>query len=177
MMAVAALLLLVGCGGKNEGKPLMNVPQETEMATQEAPMADGDWRFEKTDSIGGQMYQIALYRHADTTLPLIKDETGEEYFDNCVELEIRKDSAAFFSRTFTKEAFAGFLSEADRKNAMLMGLAYDCVEDGKLTFGAQVGQPGTDGGMFFVVSVSVRGEMAIVKDERMEVPDEGRVAP
>ncbi len=176
-MAVATFLMLASCGKKDEGKPVMNLPQETEMATQEAPTSDSDWRFETTDSINGQTYQITLYRHADTTRPIIKDETGEEYFDNCVELDIKKDGADFYSNTFTKENFINMLPETDRENTMLMGLAYDCVENDKLTFGAQVGQPDTDGGMLFIVSINAKGEVRIVKDERMEVPLEDRVAP
>ena len=55
----------------------------------------------------GNSYTVSTERKADTSLPLCKDEQGNDYYDNRITVTIaRKDGSVFFKRTFTKTDFA-----------------------------------------------------------------------
>lgn len=164
---VAALVwpFVVACGGKSEPSQEQadTVAQETPVVS-DAPVADADWSSEATEKINGHEYKISVKRSADKELPVVKDELGQAYYDNQVAIRIERDGSVFYSKTFRKEAFLDFLSAADRRGTMLLGIAYDCGDADGLRFGAQLGQPGSESGPIFTLTISTDGTASITKD-------------
>lgn len=171
LAAFLCLSLLCGCGGKKEETSAGAESAQAE-AVQKGPFSDNEWTYNKVEKLDGHDYQISISRHADKDLPLIKDELGQDYYDNRVELKILRDGSVFYSKVFTKDTFLDFLSEADRKGSQLQGLAFDKTTPGGLVFGAQIGQPGSDSGPAFVVEVSKEGVMSITKDYNQDTMGE-----
>lgn len=165
MVAALAWPLLAACGGKTEPAQGQadSLVQEAPAASNE-PMADADWSSEATEKINGHEYKISVKRTADKEQPTLKDELGRPYYDNQVSIKIERDGSAFYSKTFRKEAFLDFLSASDRRTAMLLGIAYDCAGDGGLRFGAQLGQPGSESGPIFTLTIGTDGTASITKD-------------
>ena len=119
----------------------------------------------------GHTYQYTLDRAADKSLPTVKNELGQPYYDNSITLSVKRDGEVFFARKFTKEAFANFLSDDYKTNASLLGLAFDRAADDGLHFGAMVGYAGTEeGGMLFTVVLAADGSVSIIRGEQPDAP-------
>ena len=162
-----ALPLLAGCGNKSEQAPATSIDTTTTAATAETPVPDGadaPWSFQTEEHVAGHKYNIDIRREADSTLPTLTDDAGNTCLDNHVQIDIRRDDAPMFSRRFTKEAFLDFLSADDRKQCALQGIAFDRIEGENLIFGAQLGNPGSDSGPIFILTITPSGMVDIVKD-------------
>jgi len=173
-LAVLALPLLLGCGGKSAS--VQEDAAETVQAADTVgakPLADEEWTSETEENIAGHAYRVSLKRVADKTLPAVPDEDGNDYADNRVEMSIERDGKPFFHKAFTKEAFLDFLSPADRKSLMLQGIAFDRGGAEGLRFGAQLGLPRSDDGVFFAVTVGLDGTVHITKDYVMDTAGDG----
>ncbi len=168
LTAAFALLLLVGCGGKNASSDRSAPNEPAAVEEQQGPMADNDWSYEKTVTLDGNEYQISLDRSADETLPRVRDEFGQEYYDNSVALTILRNGEDFYAKTFTKDVFLDFLSEADKKGTTLQGMAFDKEDAEGLHFGAQIGVPGGEGGSAFIVTITKGGSMSITEGNMLD---------
>ena len=132
---------------------------------------DTPWHDENSVTWNGHTYQYTLDRAADKSLPTVKNELGQPYYDNSITLNVKRDGEVFFARKFTKEAFADFLSDDYKANASLLGLAFDRAADDGLHFGAMVGYAGTEeGGMLFTVVLTADGSVSIIRGEQPDAP-------
>ncbi len=170
-LSFALMITTYSCGGNKETLP-PTIQEETKEEKPKGPISDREWSYDYTEILDGHQYQISIHRHSNSKLPIIKDELGQEYYDNCAELTILRDGKKFYSKTFTKDAFWDFLSEADRKNSMLQGLAFDQPYSDGLQFGAQIGLPDGEGGPAFIVTISKKGTMSIMKDHNQDTQGE-----
>jgi hypothetical protein len=90
-------------------------------------------------------FVVVIRREAADSLPLLKDETGQQYVDNRIVLTVqRSDSSVFVRKRFTKESFASCLDADFRQHGFLESLVYHGVENQLLKFGAVVSRPGSD---------------------------------
>lgn len=173
-MFFVASCLLFSCGKKNE------TPQDKQDATETSQTkgprpADNELVRCDTARLGGHTYILSIHRKADETLPTVTDPLEQVFYDNCVEVNITRDGDAFFQKTFRKEAFSGFLSNADRESGILLGMAYDELSSsaGHLCLAAQIGQPGTGEGPAFTVDIPLNGgAYSIVRDTRQDTTNE-----
>lgn len=173
IVAALVLALFTGCGGKSEPAPEQaDSTAQVAQTVSDAPVADPDWSSEATEEIDGHEYKISVKRSADKDLPTLKGELGQPYYDNQVTIRIERDGSIFYSKTFRKEAFLDFLSEADRRNDMLLGIAYDCADEKGLRFGAQLGLPGSESGPIFTLTITTDGTASITKDYTQDTSGE-----
>jgi len=157
LTALAAALLVQGCSSdkKPEAKRIA-----VDTAKPKAPMpADNELTRDYTATLGANTYTITIHRTPDKSLPTVKDALDQEFFDNSVAVTITRGGEAFFSKTFTKEAFEDYLGSADRTGSILLGMAYDEEKSsrGHLCLAAQVGQPGTGEGPALTVDIPTAG--------------------
>lgn len=92
----------------------------------------------------GKDYQVIISRTASDSLPKLVDETGQEYYDNSISLQIMQGETVKLKKHFTKNAFASYIDDDFRKKGFLENMVFQGVEDGKLKFGAVVSRPGSD---------------------------------
>lgn len=90
-------------------------------------------------------YNVTTTRIAADSLPMLKDENGQEYVDNRVTVSVtRADGTNMFNRTFTKESFTSYLDDNYRRNSLLENIVFHGEKDDLLKFGAVVSLPGSD---------------------------------
>lgn len=123
----------------------------------------------------GTTYDVNVERHADHSLPLADDGAGNKYYDNKIKLSIvRRDKSVFFSRTFTKSDFDGYVDEIYRKNSALLGVIFDKAEGNHLVFAVSVGSPDkmSDEYVPLVMKISNLGAVSVSKDTKMDTGSE-----
>ena len=104
---------------------------------------------------------------------MVKDETGQKYYDNIISLTItRDDGSTFFSRTFTKQAFDSCLDDDYRNTGILEGLVFDKVSNGTLRFAASVSHPGTDEYIPIVLTIDRFANVSIKRDTQLDTSSE-----
>lgn len=170
VLGLAIGFTLAGCGGNGEAQQQQTTDSVATVKPQ-GPIADSELKRDYSVSMGGHEYAIVVSRYPDKQVPTVKDQLDQEFYDNCVDVTITRDGSAFFSKTFKKEAFEDYLSAADRKGAVLLGMAYDDTKsgDGRICLAAQVGQPGMGEGPAFTVEIPTGGgPYSIVRDVQQD---------
>ncbi len=169
---MVCLLCLTACGGKGTAPDTTaDEPARVETTDAAGIVEDKPWNDQNSVTWNGHTYQYTLNRAADKSLPTVKNELGQPYYDNSITLSVKRDGAVFITRKFTKDAFADFLTDDYKANASLLGLAFDKAADDGLRFGAMVGYAGTEeGGILFTVILSADGTISILKGEQPDNP-------
>ena len=115
-----------------------------------------DFTYEKQVEAFGETLDISIRRYADTTLQQAKDESGRAYYDNKVQLVIkRNDGSVFVDRTFAKTDFSEFTNNDYGRHGALLGFMFDTVENGRMKFGASVGSPDPTSDEFIPIEVLI----------------------
>ena len=119
-----------------------------------------------TFASGGHVFDITIHRYSDTSGKEYKDEFGYAFFDNVVDIHAKRDGVEIFSKHFTKSSFRSHV-DADTTRYILQGIGFDKARSdaNNLTFGVQLGDPGTDDGKYFLLlTIAPTGEIDIRKD-------------
>lgn len=122
----------------------------------------------------GHPYQVEISRTADDSLPMLKDDNGQEYVDNSIELSIkRQDGSSFFQQTFTKGTFAAYLEEPFRKSGQLASIHFDEVDNSAMEFVVVVCLPGAVDDLYVPLELTVdrQGSVKIELESDMEMLD------
>ncbi len=168
--AACLSLMLTACGGSEEKKSAPADSASVSAAHGPIP-ADNDLTRTSTVKQQGQTFYVEIRRYVDKQLPTVKDELGQDFYDNSVEVTIQHEGTQFFRHTFSKEDFAEFLSEEERRTYVFLGMAYDDrkAEGRDLCLAAQLGQPGTGEGPAFTIEIPIDGgAFSIVRDTQQE---------
>ena len=164
---IAVPLLLTSCGKKKQHDDI--IVQDTETPKPQAPIRMQDYRDVKDISWLGKQYQVEVARLASDSLPMVKDDYGQQFVDNRITLKvIRADGSIFCTKTFTKAAFDSCLDNDYRKTGILEGFVFDKVDGNNLLFAASVCHPQTDEYIPLVVTVSNFGDVDIRRDQSMD---------
>ena len=167
-MAVAlGTTMLTGCKQKKQTEDI--IVRKTETPKPQAPIRMQDYNQVKDVQWLDRSYQVDIHRMADDSLKMVKDETGQKFVDNRIQLKvIRQDGSVFFSRTFTKADFNDYLDDDYRATGILEGLVFDRVEGLHLIFAGSVSHPQTDEYIPLVITLSNFGDVTISRDTQMD---------
>ena len=166
-MAVALGTTLTGCKQKKQTEDI--IVRKTETPKPQAPIRMQDYNQVKDVQWLDRSYQVDIRRMADDSLRMVKDETGQKFVDNRIQLKvIRQDGSVFFSRTFTKADFDDYLDDDYRATGILEGLVFDRVEGLHLIFAGSVSHPQTDEYIPLVITLSNFGDVTISRDTQMD---------
>ena len=178
IFAVLSLTLCLSCGGgdSNTGKvderayQVSDVSRPSEYRMQES-LAQGN------ASMNGAEYQYRVNRKPSDELPKVKDEQGNTYVDNVIVLEVIRSEKKILTKRFTKKDFASLVEAKFLANAILEGLVFDRVVDGRLRFAASVCYPQTDLFVPLCLTVGADGNVRIEKGSILEdeIPGRGEV--
>ena len=114
----------------------------------------------ETFKAGGHTYVLSIKREANHALPTVKDESGQVYYDNTVEVRLTCDAQEVYSHLFTKADFDSYLSDQEKANLVLQGMGYDPTQkiSTVVMLGAQIGTAGLDGdGPAFTLEIPLQG--------------------
>ncbi len=171
-LLVAACLPLVFFSCKEKKDSTVIITKKIEKpAIPSGPLAMSDYSWSKEIEWVGSTYTVAIKRYADKELPLAKDEAGRSYYDNRIHVKIiRKDGSTFFDRVFTKKDFSAFADNEYGRTGALLGIVFDKVEEGHLSFAGSVGSPDTmsDEYIPLLVEISRQGNVSIKNDTQLD---------
>jgi hypothetical protein len=159
--------MLTGCKQKKQTEDI--IVRKTETPKPQAPIRMQDYNQVKDVEWLDRSYQVDIRRMADDSLKMVKDETGQKFVDNRIQLKvIRQDGSVFFSRTFTKADFNDYLDDDYRATGILEGLVFDRVDGYQLIFAGSVCHPQTDEYIPLVITLSNFGDVTISRDTQMD---------
>lgn len=165
-------LALASCSSKKSDAEAQNVDSTQTINNSNAPYAEPGQSNDYTAKLAGKEFVITISRAADKSLPTVKDDLGKEFYDNRVDVLIKCDGQEFYKKSFTKDAFAEFLTTAaERQGTVLLGMAYDSAKsDGHaIRLGAQIGQVGIEEGPAFSIEIPLNGgATSIVRDNNQD---------
>ena len=159
--------MFTGCKQKKQTDDI--IVRKAEAPKLQAPIRMQEYHQVKDIQWLTRSYQVDIHRMADDSLKMVKDETGQKFVDNRIQLKvIRQDGSVFFSQTFTKASFSDYLDEDYRQTGILEGLVFDRVEGNDLIFAGSVSHPQTDEYIPLVIILGNFGDMIIRRDTQMD---------
>ena len=164
---VLTALIATSCGKKKQSNDIIVPSVETPKPQSPVRMQP----YEQTTDVQwlGKEYQVTINRVSDGELPMVKDETGQQFIDNRITVRIlRSDGSEFFSRVFTKSDFTAQLDDDYRATGILEGIVFDKTDGNNILFAGSVSHPQTDEYIPLVVSVTNFGEVSIRRDDQMD---------
>lgn len=168
---VVFAILLTGCSQKKNSGDI--ITQKVEAPKLQAPIRMQEYKQSEKVEWMGKEYQVEITRVADDSLRMVKDETGQQFVDNRIELKVLgKDGKVFFAKRFTKAAFEPYLNEDYRRTGILEGFVFSKVEDRELEFAASISHPQTDEYIPLVVKVNNLRRITIQLDTKMDTAAE-----
>jgi hypothetical protein len=139
-IAIAGLIALASCKEKKPSQEIIITRQE--VAKPQAPISMQDYKQTTDVTWMNATYHIEVVRMPSDSLPMVKDEYGQQYVDNSIVLTVtRNDGSVFFKRTFTKASFSSYIDEDYRRTGILEALIFEEVDDNRLEFAVSVAHP------------------------------------
>ena len=181
LLPIIAVILLVGtiasCSSKKQREDIITTKYEK--PAPQGPIRTDDYKDTKQFRWLDRDYTCTIERMADDSLPMVKDETGQQFVDNRVRVVItRADGSKFFDKEFTKVSFDSYINEDYRKTGILEGFVFDRVENSEVRFACSVSRPQSDEFIPLILSVNRMGNIHIKQDTRIDTEmEDAPVAP
>ena len=175
LMLGLAACLVTSCGEKKKSniiiapKPVAQVKKATQKMSEYEQSRDIEWV--------GSTYKIVVKRTCDTSLPIIKVDENNKYYDNKIAVRIlRKDGTEFFNRSFVKSDFEGYLDSHTKEAGALLGIVYVKAEGDYVYFAASVGSPDVTSDEYvpLVLKISRMGSVSISKDQLLDTDGDNK---
>ena len=164
---LACVLALPGCQEKKQSEVIIAHKQEVRKPS--APIRQQSYADSAQVQWVGRNYTIKVRRTADDSLRMVKDETGQRFVDNRIQLRvIRSDGSVFFNRSFTKSDFMPYVNSKFQKECIFEGFVFDKVDGNSLVFAASVCLPQTDEYIPLVVRVDNFGNVTTKLDDSLD---------
>jgi hypothetical protein len=169
IISVGLTVSLLSCG--QSGKKDEKVNERTYQLSENS--SSGEFAMQSSSAkgdvkINGAEFHYQIERVASSQLPKVKDEQGNIFIDNVIDLNITRNGKVILSKRFTKKEFASQVEATFLSKSILEGLVFDKVIDGKLRFAASVCYPQTDLFVPLCVLVDTDGRVRIEKGSVLE---------
>lgn len=167
-MAFALLLTcMLSCSSKKKRDDIITTKYEK--PAPQGPIRTDNYKDSKPFKWQDRDYVCTIERIADDSLPMVKDETGQQFVDNRVKVVIsRADGSVFFNRIFTKTTFNSYIDKDFQQRGILEGFVFDKVEPNEVRFACSVSLPQSDEYIPLILAVTRNGNIAITKDSRLD---------
>lgn len=170
----ACLAAMTACESREKNSDI--VVRKVQQKQNKTIQRVGDYTQSRVVDWNGNPFTVYVERKADTTKPIITDETGNKYYDNRVVVRITaKDGRDVFSQTFSKETFSNYVESTYLHDNALLGVVFDCVDGNSLCFAASIGSPDnmSDDYVPLLLKVSYGTyKITISKDTMREIEDQ-----
>lgn len=175
LLALLPAATIVSCkssdDGKQKGDSAAAAPRH-ELAKEEGPGMDEE-RPASVDTLkwNGTDYVLSIHRAPTQDVPAVKDNWGDPYLDNAVDVVVKRGEETVAEHTFLKTDFASAASGIDLSTRTLGGLGYRKVDNGGyVIMTAAICEPGdSEGGDLFKVKMSLSdGSFVITRDTSVD---------
>lgn len=169
ILVIGVVVSLLSCGGGAEEKE--KVDERVYQHSVNAP--SGEYSMQPSSaqgiiSMNDVNYKYEVNRTPSPQLPKVKDEQGNSYVDNVIELKVFRKDKQILSKRFTKKDFASQVNATFLAGSILEGLVFDREVNGRLRFAASVCYPQTDLFMPLCILVASDGSYRIEKGSVLE---------
>ena len=171
---LAAVIMTMGACKEKKQMPDVLITDKYEPKKLQAPIRMPENNQVNTVNWQGHPYQVEIRRVADDSLAMLKDDNGQEYVDNRIDLTIkRQDGSVFFSQIFTKSSFVACLEEPFRGSGQLTSIRFDSVDNSAIEFTVVIGLPDAVDDLFVPLEMTVdrQGFVKIEQDNDMDMLD------
>jgi len=167
IFAFVGLCMLTGCKEKKQTQDI--IAPRIEAPKNQAPIRMQPYNDVRSVAWLGKEYKVEVTRTPNDSLPMVKDETGQQFVDNIIKLRVlRADGSVAISKVFTKDMFVQYIDANYRKAGILEGLVFDEVDGSELEFAASVSLPQTDEYIPLEVKINNYGNVRIERDSQMD---------
>ncbi len=164
---VGMMLTMTACSEKKKSDNI--ITQRVETVKPSSPVKMQKYDDERDVEWIGKTYHVAVHRQPCDSLPMVKDETGQQFVDNTFQVVVsRSDGSVFFNRSFTKSFFSSYITEDFRRTGILEGIVFDKADGDWLVFAASVGHPQTDEYIPLVMRLSRMGDLDVKLDTQLD---------
>ena len=173
LAALSGLMLLAAsCKEKKQSQDI--IAPKVEVAKPQAPVRMQSYDDTRSVAWLGKEYKVEVKRTPNDSLPLVKDETGQQFVDNSITVVIRRaDGTVAISKVFTKTIFNDYLDAKYQREGILEGLVFDEVDNLHLEFAASVCLPQTDEYIPLEVEIDNYGNVTIARDTNLDTSGTG----
>lgn len=116
----------------------------------------------------GKDYHSFISRTPDEDLPLVKNEMGNTFVDNKIQLRLTRGNEQVFNMTFTKKNFSSIVSDDFLSKSILEGMVYNKTTPQGIVYAASVCYPQTDLYVPISITITADGKMTMEKEELLE---------
>lgn len=172
LLLAVSMMLLGACKEKKNTGDIITTKYEPKALV--APIKMSEDRQTKSIVWLGKTYQVDISRLPADSLSKLKDDNGQQYVDNLIDVNIsRQDGTKFFHRSFVKDAFVAYLDEPFKRNGQLVSIRYNEVDDSALEFSVVVGMPDAPDDLFVPLKMIIdrQGTVRVEKDDDMDMLD------
>lgn len=170
IISAASLLLFASCSEKQEKQDIIVPAPQAEV--KKGPQQMKPIKQEREVTWLGKEYTVFVLRNVDKNLPQVKDENGQEYYDNAIEVNVKRaDGTDAFRRKFTKKDFSSCAGSSNvAKEGGLLGIVFDRVEGNNLVFAVSVGSPDVQSDAFvpLVMKIDRTGNLSMSQDTQID---------
>ena len=175
ILYIGISLSLLSCGGGKEKEE--KVDERTYQLSENT--RSGEFTMQQSSAkgdvkIGGVEYHYEIDRNPSHQLPKVKDEQGDLFVDNVIDLRITRSGSNVLTKRFTKKDFSSYVDASFGAKAILEGLVFDQTVGKRFRFAASVCIPQTDLYVPLCVWVSTDGKVQIEKGSVLEDEIPGR---
>lgn len=120
----------------------------------------------------GDRYDVTVERTPADSLPMVKDENGQQYVDNRFSLSVtRRDGSVLLRKVFTKNAFRSYLDSLFIKDGILAGVRFDEADGNVLEFSVVVALPDAIDDVFVPLDLDIdrNGNVSIARNDDMDM--------
>ena len=174
LIAVVAAFAFSACGEEKSTNDI--IAKQPVPKAPSGPVKMQDSKYMENVKWDGKDCSVSIMRHADTSLPVITDDTGAKYYDNVIDVAIITGGGQpIFKKTFNKQDFASQVTEKYLERSALLGIVFDHIEGNHIVFAASVGHPDvlSDDQVPMLITVSQSGQMSLSKDTRFDSAVQG----
>lgn len=116
----------------------------------------------------GKEYRSTVVRRPDESLPVVKNEEGEEFIDNRITLRLVCGGKQVVAKEFTKESFAALVDAKFLKYAILEGLVFDKTTPQGFVYAASVCYPQSDLYVPLRLTITPDGNVSMAREELLD---------
>lgn len=169
LAALMGIVFLSACKEKKASQEI--IVERQEIQALQAPIKMQQMAQSKDVRWMGQNYHIDITRTPSDSLHVVKDEFGQPFVDNMVQLTITKaDGSVFMNRTFTKGSFSSYLNAEYREMGILNAFIFKEVDDNNLEFAVSVARPQSDDELIpLKMKIDRSGTICIEHDDDIDI--------
>ena len=111
-----------------------------------------------TVTVKGSLLHFSYLLSPADSLPTVTSYTGQRYYDNSVNLMVKKDGETMFKKHFTKNSFKDCVPSKELKKLSLVGFNYYQAkrdDQSKLYFVAMIGDPDDNDENFYFCEILI----------------------